>query len=183
LLRLLAALGAATALATGCSGDDDDAPAAPAGSVTPVTTVTTVHVTPGQPSELSRMVCEEETVRAGVELYTGEALTAPPVATWVDRTYSCPYLLPDGTLTLSVKELDDLPATQTYFDDLRTELGEVGRIYLGQEGFQAPNGSVVVRKDNLVLLVDASQLADHPAPRTPAEVAVNMAVVIMDCWV
>jgi hypothetical protein len=91
--------------------------------------------------------------------------------------------LPDGTLTLSVKELDDVPGTDTYFDGLKASLGDVGRVYLGDEGFATTNGSIVVRKDNLVLLVDTSSLADHPSPRSPGEVAVNVATIIMACWV
>ncbi len=82
-----------------------------------------------------------------------------------------------------MKELDDVPQTDAFFDGLKTTLGDVGKVYLGEDGFQATNGSIVVRKDNLVLLVDASKLADHPSPRSPSEVAVNVASIVMACWV
>ena len=106
----------------------------------------------------------------------------PPAATWADRTYTCPYLLPDGTITLSVKELDDVAQTDAYYDGLKSRLGDTGRIYLGQEGFQTTNGSVVVRKDNLVLLVDTSTFVDRPEPLSRGVIAVNLATVIMACW-
>jgi hypothetical protein len=174
---------ASAAFVASCGGDDDDTPASPAGSVAPATTPSTIHVSADQPSELSKMVCDEEEVRAGVEYYTAEQLTAPPVSTWADRTYTCPFILPDGTLTLSVKELDDLPATDAWFDGLKASQGDAGKIFLGDDGFATTNGSVVVRKDNLVLFVDSSALADHPSPRSRNDVAVNVATIIMACWV
>jgi hypothetical protein len=177
---------AVATFAGACGGDDDDA--APAGSVTPATETATgppatVHVSADEPSSLSRMVCEDEDVGAGVEYYTAETLTARPVPTWIDRTYTCAYVLADGTLTLSVKELDDVAGTDTYFAGLKASLGDAGKIYLGDDAFATTTDSVVVRKDNLVLLVDSSTLADHPSPRSRGEVAVNVATIIMACWV
>jgi hypothetical protein len=128
------------------------------------------------------MVCDEVEVRDAVEYYTGQDLLAPPASTWVDHLYTCPYTLAGGTVTLSVKELADVPATTSWFDGLRARLGDAGRIYLGEDGFATAQGSVVVRKDNLVLLVDTSTFADLPAPRSRAEVATNLATVIMACW-
>jgi hypothetical protein len=146
-------------------------------------TGTLEHAAGDQPSELSRMVCEEPEVRQSVEYYTATELVADPVPTWVDRLYTCPYVLADGTLTLSVKELDDAAGTERYFGELRTSLGDVGRIYLGDDAFQTRAGSVVVRKDNLVMLVDSTTLPDHPSPRTRSQVATNVATIIMACWV
>ena len=54
--------------------------------------------------------------------------------------------------------------------------------YLGEDAFQTTAGSVVVRKDNLVLLVDSTQLQDLPSPRSRSQVAVNMATIVMACW-
>jgi hypothetical protein len=202
--RGLVAVLAGVALLGGCGGDDDAAdapvgsaaPAPPTGSVaSPVSEAidstttgagpegTLQHAAGDEPSELSRMVCEEPEVREAVEYYTSEPLVADPVATWADRLYSCPYVIADGTLTLSVKELDDTDETTAYFSDLRTALGDVGRIYLGDDAFQTTAGSVVVRKDNLVMLVDSTALPEHPSPRTRSQVATNVATIVMACWV
>jgi hypothetical protein len=55
---------------------------------------------------------------------------------------------------------------------------------LGQGAFQTTDGSVVVRKDWKVLLVNISGLPAQFAvpPTSPANVAVTVADVILGCW-
>jgi hypothetical protein len=163
------------------------APVAPAPSATPPTAPpgsTPIVPAPGNaPSDKARMVCDEDEVRAAVEYYTGETMPAPPAATFANGLYTCPYALPSGTVTLSVMELADMPSTVGYFEALKARLGSVGKVFLGEDGFATPAGSVVVRKDELVLLVDTTAFADRPSPRSRGEIATNIAVVIMECWV
>ena len=107
----------------------------------------------------------------------------PP--TWIDHLYSCRYIYPNGSFTLSVKELSSWSQTFTYFRGLRSELGDSNTLFnLGQGAFQTRNGSVVVRKDWKVLLVDISGLpAQFAEPPTPSgNVAVTIADVILGCW-
>jgi hypothetical protein len=163
------------------------APVSAAPTTRPVAPAPSVTVSPppgsgGGPSTKARMVCEEDAVRSAVEYYTGEQLVAVPPPTWAGGLYTCPYVLPAGTLTFSVQEVADRAAAAAYTDGLKSQLGNVGRIYLGEDGFATPRGSVVVSKDNLVLLIDTTNFAVLPAPRSPLEIATNLATVIMACW-
>ncbi len=86
---------------------------------------------------------------------------------------------------MSVKELSSKSQTTSYFTALAHHLGDKQTLYaLGQAAFLTDNGSVVVRKDLKVLLVDSTRLT---APITTAAVlsgtpAETMAAVIMECW-
>jgi len=104
---------------------------------------------------------------------------------WVNHQYSCTYQYSDGSMGLSVKELSSWAETKAYFAGLETTLGKSGTLTnLGQAAFQAPNGSVVVRKDWKVLVVDPTGLpAQFGVPKTSAaEVAVTVADVVLGCW-
>lgn len=107
----------------------------------------------------------------------------PP--TWADSTYSCRYRYPTGSFTLSVKELPDRAATDRYYRDLDVRMGDIGTLSeLGEGGFMTSNNSVVTRKDNKVLLVDASALPAALGRWSlgPAAVARTVATAIMGCW-
>jgi hypothetical protein len=99
--------------------------------------------------------------------------------------YSCHYIYPNGTFTLSVKEVSDWSETYSYFDKLREVLDKTTTITaLGQGAYATRNGSIVVRKDWKVLLVDVSGLPPQfgkPATSS-ADVAYTIADVIMGCW-
>jgi hypothetical protein len=105
--------------------------------------------------------------------------------TWIDHRYTCRYSYPTASMTLSVKELSSWAQTIAYFDGLATQLGRTrGLKGLGQGAFQTPNGSVVVRKDWKVLLVDVSDLPPsfgHP-PTSPGVIGVAVADVVLGCW-
>ena len=92
--------------------------------------------------------------------------------TWVDHRYSCTYDYPDatapGSFEVSVTELSSWPETYAYFDGLATTMGKTRDLEaLGQGAFQTTDGSVVVRKDWKVLLVDNTGLPDRV--RRPAD--------------
>src|SRR5207248_4451842 len=83
-------------------------------------------------------------------------VTAP---TWSGDVYSCTYTYSSGAVALSVKELSTKRATTSYVTALRRFLGRrADKLPLGQGAFWTTNGSVVVRKDTKVLLVDTSHL-------------------------
>ncbi len=131
------------------------------------------------------MVCEPE---AATEIYdsaTGVKTIAPLAPTWVDHVYSCTYHYPAGAaMTLSVKEVSNADETTAYFNSLATKLHKTRTLVISQGAFQVQDGSVVVRKDYKVLLVDITKL---PAsfgvpPASRGDVAINVAETIMSCW-
>jgi hypothetical protein len=136
------------------------------------------------PSATARMICAHEAQDevAGV-LATKPTLVSTP--TWADHLYSCDYVFPAGTVTLAVKELDDLRSTTAYFDSLASTLGRIpDTVHLGQGAFQTPTGSIVVRKDFKVLLVDVTRLPNgfgRPGLDPPG-VASAIAITVLGCW-
>ncbi len=130
------------------------------------------------------MVCDAGAQR---ELHDslGVAPTAVTPPTWSDHVYACSYVYPDGTLTLTVKELDSAAQTKAYFDRLGRQLRRAGdTVSFGQGAFHTRNGSLVVRKDWKVLLVDVSKLPAQfgQPPITRSEIGVAVAATIMGCW-
>jgi hypothetical protein len=183
------ALGAALA---GCGGSSSNGaqPSAPAKDAQPAATVapTTTTIAPQpagpNPSESAKMVCAHEAQEdiSGVLGVTPTKVTTP---TWVDHLYSCTYQYPNGSMTLSVKELSDPTGTTDYYNGLAATLGQrPDNIPLGQGAFITTNGSVVVRKDWKVLLVDASKLPPKfgSLKLSPSDVSGAVAQTILGCW-
>jgi hypothetical protein len=130
------------------------------------------------------MVCAKE---AQAELVTSLGLMPVQVTTptWTDHVYSCQYVYSSGTVTLSVKELDNAKQTATYFDSFGTRLGRrPGHLAVGQGAYVTSDGSVVVRKDWKVLFVDVSHLPPQfgQPPQTPSDAALSVAATILSCW-
>ncbi len=135
------------------------------------------------PSEISKMVCSAKAQSELAAPLGVTATVAPP--TWTDHTYACRYRYPDGSFALSVKELSSWSETRAYFAGLGSRLGHTGTVTgLGQGAFTTADGSIVVRKDWKVLLVDISGLpAQFGVPATSrADVAYTIADSIMGCW-
>jgi hypothetical protein len=136
------------------------------------------------PSESARMVCAPE-AQKDLASALGVATTAVSDPTWADHVYSCRYMYPDGTMALSVKELSSRTATTAYFNSLRAKLGEAENLSgVAQGAFMTTNGSLVLRKDYKVLLVDTSGL---PEPfgagfKTRDQVAVGVGITVLGCW-
>ena len=109
--------------------------------------------------------------------------------TWIDHRYACTYAYPEakptGSFEVSVKELSSWAETTAYYDGLGAQLGRTRDLEsLGQGAFQTTDGSVVVRKDWKVLLVDDTGPAG-PVRGTAHQrrrVAVTVADVILGCW-
>jgi hypothetical protein len=178
-VRVMAAIVAAAILGAGCSSGSP--------SATPATTSTTTGPLPGgaAPSQLAVQICATE-ARVGIASTLGEpANVSTPTWSAAQHLYSCDYRYPNGSFTLSMKELSSWPQTYAYFDSLEMRLGKNGDIPdLGQSAFQSPNGSVVVRKDWKVLLLDASALPAQfgVPPTSSATAAVAAAEIILACW-
>jgi hypothetical protein len=111
------------------------------------------------PSAAAKMVCAADAQRE-VSLSLGQALRQPVTPVWADRRYSCRYVYPVGTIVLSVSSAG---AAATHAE---------------------PDGSLTVRKDDMVLRVDVHGL---PAtfgqpPLSRAEAARRVVADIMNCW-
>ncbi len=135
------------------------------------------------PSQIAKKVCQKE-AHDDIDSALGETATVS-TPTWVDHLYSCRYGYPTGSMELSIKELSSWEQTNAYFDGLATRLGKATYLQgLGQGAFQTTDGSVVVRKDWKVLLVDISGLpAQFGVPPTSSgDVAVTVGDVILGCW-
>jgi hypothetical protein len=93
---------------------------------------------------------------------------------------------PNGTMTLSVKELANAKATKAYFNGLARTLGRDRKLTVGKgaEGFSTRSGDAVIRKDYKVLRVDVSKLPPQfgSPPDTRATAAESVASVVMGCW-
>ena len=149
-----------------------------------VTTSTESPLSAGKsPSAIARMVCAKEAAGEIAQVVGAKASVTAP--TWADHLYSCGYHYSKGTMVLSVKELSSWTETYAYFAKLAETLHKTTPVKgLGQGAFVAGDGSVVVRKDWKILLVDISGLhgmvGSPPNPRNT--VALDAAAVILDCW-
>ncbi|MCZ4098715.1 hypothetical protein C8250_034325 [Streptomyces sp. So13.3] len=136
------------------------------------------------PSDAAHLIC---TVDAKEEISgaLGLTLTQPLAPTWTDRLYACAYHYPNGTLQLSVKDLPDAAATTAWFQARRgTARSTTPLIGMGDAAFQEPDGTVIVRKDTTVLVVDVSALPSRVGvpPRERAVAARTVATTILICW-
>ncbi len=149
--------------------------AAPAGAASP-------RPAGAQPSTIARMVCEPKAV-GEINALLGQQATVVD-KTWVKHVYSCDYVYSDGTMVLSVKELSSWSQTLSYFKLLATKLGKQMNLYgLGQGAFKLHDGSVVVRKDWKVLVVNTAGLpASFTSSTNTNDVALSVAAAIMECW-
>jgi len=184
--RLIVGAVVCAALAGGCSkSSSSDSGHPPSG---PTTTAHIAAVASADPSAEAKMICEEEAQQDIADFAVGLDVIRPLKPTWNDHVYSCDYVYKNGaTMTLSVKELSSDTETTGYYDALAERLGQRAPVYgLGEvaQGFATASGSVVVRKDDKVLLVDVTKLPSEfgdPAD-TRANVGVNVAITIMQCW-
>jgi hypothetical protein len=134
------------------------------------------------PSPIATMVCRPKAQREINEVLGVKATVSEP--TWVDHKYSCRYGYPNGSFTLSVKELSSWSQTFTYFRSLRTTGKTQTLRNLGQGAFRTSAGDVVVRKDWKVLLVNISGLPTQfgRPPTGATDVAYTVADLILGCW-
>lgn len=162
-------------LIAGCSG-----PAATAAAGDPPPAVTAPAT--DAPPVAAAMVCSADAQQA-ISLSLGQTLRQPVAPTWADHLYSCRYVYPSGTVTLSVKQLSGTDAAKAYYVSAR---GAVARTVsgIGQAADAEPDGSLTVRKDAMVLRVDVHELPVQFGlpPLSRAEAALRVAADIMNCW-
>jgi hypothetical protein len=135
------------------------------------------------PSKIATMICRFEAIQEIDSAIGVKAKVSTPI--WADHLYSCSYGYPTGSMVLSVKELSSWDQTDTYFEQLARQMGHARTIQgLGQGAFQTTDGSMVVRKDWKVLLVDTAGLPAQfgQPPTSSGDVAVTVADVILGCW-
>jgi hypothetical protein len=179
--RRLVVLGALAVLVAGAGCGGRAASSAP----TAATERPVLQSAGRQPSASARMVCGTEG-RTEIAATVGVDVKEPPIGQWRNHLYSCTYDYGHGRrMALSVKELSTAAETTSYFDELGVRLGRMRALQgLGEGAYQTSNGSTVVRKDHLVLLVDATKLsASFGTPSSPrADVSLSVAATIMGCW-
>ena len=172
-LQVMVAIVVVALLATGCGGGGGGA----------ILTAETPKPAGSTPSPIATMICRNEAIQE-IDSAVGEKATVSP-PTWADHLYSCQYGYPSGSMELSVKELSSWAQTKTYFRTLGVQMGDTRSIQnLGQGAFQTTNGSMVVRKDWKVLLVDVAHLPPQfgVPPTSSGNVAIAVADVILGCW-
>ena len=128
----------------------------------------------------TREVCEPM-VRDSVPSTVGLPLTSEPVQSVQGDTFSCRYTFEGGSLGLLVRDLHTLAQARAYFRDLQSRQGVREALSgLAEGGFTRADGSVVAKKDAMILTVDVTDL-----PSTgddPTNVAIDVASTVLGCW-
>jgi hypothetical protein len=136
------------------------------------------------PSPTAAMICGDEVVG---DVTAALSLSSRPAtqATWTDHVYTCRYSLPTGPLVLAVKESPDRASAADYFGGQQQQLGETTAISgLGERAYQTATGTVVVLKDALTLVVDATALPEVVGDNGQRREALadQVASIVMGCW-
>jgi len=167
----------------GSSTSTPPAGTTPPGNSQPVQPAVTYKAAGATPSTSAKMICQQQAITE-IASAIGVNATHVTTPTWVNHTYSCTYVYPNGKIVLSVKELANWADTTTYYNSLATQYGKRQTINgLAQGAFIAPNDDVVVRKDYKVLLINVQGIPQNFVPAsTRTDVAENIAATIMSCW-
>ncbi len=157
-------------------------PAAPLGPLPSAAPAPTLADTPSPQAE---MVCQPE-AQQDIQDLIGVVPTKVGPVQYANHTTTCRYAYANGSFTLVVQDLpNDITTTRTY-EALAGKLGKVDNIDLPDaEAFTTTDGSVVMRRDTKVMLVDVTQLpatfGNPPSPRGDAARLIMKAV--LNCWV
>jgi hypothetical protein len=182
---LVVGLSAVMTLTLAACGSDGDSTGAPVTSTTAFEFDNAEWVKAGpNPSVSAKMVCSAE-AREDIDTVLGIKAKKITKPTWVraDHLYSCDYVFPRGKIRLEVKEMSSGDETTAYYDQVKEQQDAVQELKgLGQGAWVLANGNVLVRKDYKTLVVDVSDAPEIPAMR-PSDVAINVANVIMSCWI
>jgi hypothetical protein len=166
-------------LLAGCGGQPS-APQAP-----PSLGPAVVTALPDVPSPQAEMVCAPE-AQQDIQDLIGVVPTAVGPIQYANHTSTCRYAYPNGAFTLVVQDLpNDITTTRTY-EALAGKLGRTEKIDLPDaEAYTTNDGSIVLRRDTKVMLVDVTQLpgtfGSPPSPRADAARLIMKAV--LNCWV
>jgi hypothetical protein len=187
-LRLAAAgpvaggLAALAVLVAGCGGQSAPPSGPPTGPSLGPAVVTAL---PDAPSPQAEMVCAPE-AQQDIQDLIGVVPTAVGPIQYANHTSTCRYAYANGAFTLVVQDLpNDITTTRTY-EALAGTLGKMDSIDLPDaQAFTTNDGSIVLRRDTKVMLVDVTQLpgtfGSPPSPRADAARLIMKAV--LNCWV
>jgi hypothetical protein len=92
----------------------------------------------------------------------------------------CTYTFASGSLLLRVHTATTNSDANAYFDGLRKDAGKTTTLALGSPAFLASNGTTVMVKDNLVLVVDPTKAPDSVDRENTSE---SLAAEVLSCWV
>jgi hypothetical protein len=175
-------LAALAVLLAACGGQS----AAPSGPPTgPSLGPAVVTALPDAPSPQAEMVCAPE-AQQDIQDLIGVVPTAVGPIQYANHTSTCRYAYANGAFTLVVQDLpNDITTTRTY-EALAGKLGKIDSIDLPDaQAFTTNDGSIVLRRDTKVMLVDVAQLpgtfGSPPSPRADAARLIMKAV--LNCWV
>ena len=181
--RLIWLLAGLLALA-GC-GSTPAASSSSAPSSTAAASAAEVQYASNKPPAAALLLCSQD-VRGEV---IADALNVPsvpaPQSSWADHVYSCTYALQQGRLVLAVTVAPSDAAART---DLKSMAGQLGATTqepgLGQKAYSTTAGTVVAVKDNLVLRVDATGMADDLGDTHEGRLdfARVIAAGVFSCW-
>lgn len=158
--------------------------APPAVPATPTAATSPVVAAAAQPSASAMMLCSNELRSTIAKVLALQAIPAG-TPTWGNDLYTCTYRLPIGALTLSVKQTASTAATDIYFAAQQKQLGTTKALEgLGQGAYGTDTGTVVLRKDNDVLRVDATALPAQFGSQQEKrnDFAYEIASDILGCW-
>ena len=138
----------------------------------------------GNPPASAAMICDAD-IKSKVRGALG--LAGPPSTEWrwSDGVYTCDYHLPMGRMRLQVTVLGGAPQARTLFDaDRARTLGAKRLAGLGEGAFGTENGTVLVLKDNQVLVVDTTRLPQEFGAngQRRTDLAYEVASDVMGCW-
>lgn len=136
------------------------------------------------PSPQAEMVCQPE-AQADIQDLIGVVPTKVGPLQYTDHVSTCRYTYPDGSFVLIVQDLPNDITTTKAFEALAGKLGRVDAIDLPDaDAFTTTGGSIVLRKDQKVMLVDVTGLpstfGSPPSPRADAARLIMKAV--LGCW-
>jgi hypothetical protein len=138
----------------------------------------------GKPPASAAMICD-----ADIKSKVREALSlAGPPSTewrWSNGVYTCDYHLPMGRMSLQVTVLAGARQARTLFnaDRARTP-GARPLAGLGERAIGTENGTVLVLKDNQILVVDTTRLPPEFGAngQRRTDLAYEVASDVMGCW-
>jgi hypothetical protein len=138
----------------------------------------------GEPPASAAMICD-----ADIKSKVGEALgLAGPPSTewhWSNGVYACDYDLPMGRMSLQVTVLAGARQARTLFDADRARTPEARPLVgLGERAFGTEDGTVLVLKDNQLLVVDTTRLPQEFGAngQRRTDLAYEVASDVLGCW-
>jgi hypothetical protein len=186
-VRLLGLLGVALVL-TACGSTPAAKPSAAAATaatrVASADAVAAAQYAANTPPPEAQMVCSEE-IRGEVADALNLTSVPAPVPAWADHVFACEYAPPMGRLVLSVTVTDSSTAASNRLETVHRGLpGAAAEPGLGEQAYGSPAGTVVSRKDNLVLTVDATGLPDQigNTHESRLDLARVITAGVFTCW-